>query len=269
MNYMDYIRVDQLPTIWCAGCGYGHVLKAIAMSFAVQNLSLDKTVVVSGIGCWGQADKYLRTNAFHGTHGRALAFATGIKLANPELHVLAVIGDGDGVTIGGNHFIHACRRNVDVTAVLCNNLNYGMTGGQYSGTTPEDSITTTSPYGHIEPPFDICQLAIAAGAHYVARSLSEEVNQMTDMITAGMERKGFSLIEAVSACPTHYGRRNGMPRPYKQMQWLKQQTIPVSAMDKLTPEQLGKRQPVGVLLDKAGVDYSTRYQAVMEKAQER
>ena len=147
MNYLDYLRTDKFPHFWCSGCGNGIVLCAIARAFEELDLTLENTVVVTGIGCWGKADDYVRTNSFHGTHGRALAFATGIKLANPSLNVVVLMGDGDGITIGGNHFIHAARRNVDVTAILVNNFNYGMTGGQYSGTTPEERITTTSRYG--------------------------------------------------------------------------------------------------------------------------
>ena len=170
MNCMDYLKTEKFPLFWCPGCGNGVVLGAIARAFAELDLTRENTVVVTGIGCWGKADDYVTTNSFHGTHGRALAFGTGIKLANPQLDVVVLMGDGDGVTIGGNHFIHAARRNVDVTAIVVNNLNYGMTGGQYSATTPETRITFTSRLGHIEQGFDICKLAEAAGAPFVARA---------------------------------------------------------------------------------------------------
>lgn len=260
MEPMDFIREDRLPTFWCAGCGYGQVMKSIVSAFAKFGATRENTVIVSGIGCWGHVDSYINTNAFHGTHGRALAFATGIKLTNPKLNVVVVMGDGDGVTIGGNHFIHACRRNIDVTAIVCNNYNYGMTGGQYSGTTPESSITSTSRFGHIEEGFDICKLAEVAGAPYVARSLSENVAQTANMITEGMERKGFSMIEVMSPCTTHFGRNNSLARPSELYRWLKKQTVPVQAMERMTPEQLEGKIAIGKLVDKSGVDYGTKYQ---------
>lgn len=259
MNHNDFIREDRLPTFWCAGCGYGQVMNSITLALEKAGVTSKNTVFVSGIGCWGHIDSYLKVNAFHGTHGRALAFATGIKLANPDLNVVVTLGDGDGVTIGGNHFIHACRRNVDVTAILCNNLNYGQTGGQYSSTTPEHSITTTSQYGHIEPPFDVCKLAEAAGAHYVARSISENIVQTANFIAEGMSRKGFSLIEVIAPCTTHYGRNNNMKSPSELYRWIKSNAVPVTVAANMTPEQLAGKYAIGKLVDKPGVDYSTRY----------
>jgi 2-oxoglutarate ferredoxin oxidoreductase subunit beta len=245
MKHNEFIRQDRLPTFWCAGCGYGQVMNSITYAFEKTGVTLENTVVVSGIGCWGHVDAYLRTNAFHGTHGRALAFATGIKLANPELNVVVVMGDGDGVTIGGNHFIHACRRNIDLTAILCNNYNYGMTGGQYSSTTPEKAVTTTSPYGHIEPGFDICRLAEASGAHYIARSISENVLQTADHIAEGMGKKGFAFVEVITPCTTHYGRNNEMKRPMELYQWIKGNAVPVAAATKMSAAQLENRFVIG------------------------
>lgn len=259
MNYDDFLRKDRFPTFWCAGCGYGQVMNSIARALEKAGVTSENTVFVSGIGCWGHIDSYLRVNAFHGTHGRALAFATGIKLANPDLNVVVNLGDGDGVTIGGNHFIQACRRNIDVTAILCNNLNYGQTGGQYSGTTPEHSITATSRYGHIEPPFDVCKLAEAAGAHYVARSISENVVQTANLIAEGMSRKGFSLIEVISPCTTHYGRNNGMRRPSEFYKWIRERAVPVAKAGGMTPEELEGKYVIGKLVDRPGTDYGTRY----------
>ena len=165
----QYLKPGVLPHMWCAGCGIGTMLGAMLRAFEELGYSNTDTVVVTGIGCTGKLDDYLVTNALHTTHGRALAYATGIKAFNPRLHVVVIMGDGDGVTIGGNHFIHAARRNMDLTAIVLNNLNYGMTGGQASGTTPEWSITSTTAYGNPEREFDICALAEAAGANYVAR----------------------------------------------------------------------------------------------------
>ena len=158
-NYKDYMLFDKLPHTWCAGCGHGIILQAIADALAMQELDKHDIALVSGIGCFGRVDDYLDINCMHVTHGRALAAATGVALVNPELHVLVTMGDGDGTTIGGNHLIHCARRNINLTAIIANNYNYGQTGGQYSGTTPEGSITSTSVYGHVEPGFDICKLA--------------------------------------------------------------------------------------------------------------
>ena len=252
INYMDYLKTESFPLFWCGGCGNGTVLGAIVRSFAALGYTKEETVVVTGIGCWGKADDYVTTNSFHGTHGRALAFATGIKLANPSLNVIALMGDGDGVTIGGNHFIHAARRNVDLTAVLVNNFNYGMTGGQYSGTTPEDSITSTSRYGHIEAGFDICRLAEAAGAPFVARSSTDNPVLMEKLITEALNKKGFSFIEVIAPCPTHFGKNNGMRNAADLMNWAREL--------KLT---------MGKIVDNKSEDYGARYQKIIEAAKER
>lgn len=248
-HYRDYLRVEKLPHIWCGGCGNGVVLQAIARVLCELELDPRKTVVVTGIGCWGKADDYFRTNAFHGTHGRALAFATGIKLANPELTVLALMGDGDGVTIGGNHFIHAARRNVDLTAVLVNNFNYGMTGGQYSATTPARHKTSTSQYGHVEEPFDVCALACGAGASFVARETTFRPVPLKHMIRKGMENRGFSLIEAISPCPTHFGKRNSMDMTQMRC-WIGEQFSRAPSDEKPS---------LGILRNSPRADYSTRY----------
>ena len=253
MNYMDYLKKELFPLFWCGGCGNGVVLGAIVRSFAVLDYTKENTVVVTGIGCWGKADDYVATNAFHGTHGRALAFATGIKLANPALNVVVLMGDGDGVTIGGNHFIHAARRNVDLTAILVNNYNYGMTGGQYSGTTPENSKTATSRYGHIEPGFDICKLAEAAGAPFVARASSADPIALRSLITQGLAKKGFAFIEAIAPCPTHFGRNNGMRSAADLMNWVKG----MAASGQLA---------MGKLADNECEDYGTKYSRIIEEA---
>jgi len=249
INYMDYLRTDLFPLFWCGGCGNGTVLGAIVRSFAALGYTKENTVVVTGIGCWGKADDYVTTNSFHGTHGRALAFATGIKLAKPSLNVIVLMGDGDGVTIGGNHFIHAARRNVDLTAVLVNNYNYGMTGGQYSGSTPLHSITSTSRYGHVESGFDICRLAEAAGAPFVARSSTDNPVEMEKLITRGLSKKGFSFIEVIAPCPTHFGRNNGKRSAADLMNWVKEQKL-----------------PMGRLVDVECEDYGTKYQKIVEAA---
>lgn len=201
-------RVNRLPHIWCSGCGHGILMHSIARAIEELNLDKDKICIVSGIGCSSRASGYFNYNTVHTTHGRALTFATGIKLANPELKVIVITGDGDATAIGGNHLIHSCRRNIDLTTIVFNNNIYGMTGGQYSPTTPTNDKATTSPYGNIDRPFDICDLSSSAGATFVARASAYHVNQMIAYTRKALTHKGFSIIEAVSACPTYYGRKN-------------------------------------------------------------
>jgi 2-oxoglutarate ferredoxin oxidoreductase subunit beta len=223
-TYLDYLNEKAMPHIWCPGCGNGNILKALLAAFATLDLDPRKTVVVTGIGCWGKADDYVTTNAVHGTHGRALALATGIKAYRPELTVVALMGDGDCATIGGNHFIHAARRNVGITAVVANNHNYGMTGGQFSATTPAGSRTSTSPYGHAEEAFDLCELARAAGANYVARATVYHYRQMEKLITEALIGEGFSLVEVMTPCPTYFGRLNRRGGPVEMWRALKEET---------------------------------------------
>ena len=267
MNYMDYLKTETFPLFWCGGCGNGIVLRAIVRSFAALGYTREDAVVVTGIGCWGKADDYVTTNSFHGTHGRALAFATGIKLANPKLHVIALMGDGDGVTIGGNHFIHAARRNVDVTAVLVNNFNYGMTGGQYSGTTPENSITSTSRYGHIEPEFDICELAKAAGAPFVARASIDTPLAMEKLITEGLSKKGFSIIEAIATCPTHFGKNNGKRTAIDLMNWINERSVSVAKAKTMDQGELAGKLIMGKIADVESEDYGAKYKKLIAAAQ--
>ena len=262
--FEDYLVEEKMPFFWCPGCGDGIVLGALLKSFAKLEYDKKNTVVVTGIGCWGKADDYISTNTFHGTHGRALAFVTGIKLANPKLKVIALMGDGDGATIGGNHLIHAARRNVDITAIVVNNFNYGMTGGQYSGTTPESTFTTTSRYGHIEPGFDLCKLVEASGAPYVARGSVYNVIQLQKFIEEGLEKKGFSFIEAIAPCPTHFGRLNGMKEAPKMLKWIKDNSVSIAATEKLSPEERENKFVLGKFADKDMPDYSTKYQSIID-----
>lgn len=269
MNCMDYLKTEKFPLFWCPGCGNGVVLGAIARAFAELDLTREDTVVVTGIGCWGKADDYVTTNSFHGTHGRALAFGTGIKLANPQLDVVVLMGDGDGVTIGGNHFIHAARRNVDVTAIVVNNLNYGMTGGQYSATTPETRITSTSRLGHIEQGFDICKLAEAAGAPFVARATPFNPVQMKNLIRDGMRKKGFSMIEVIAPCPTHYGKNNGFKSAPEMLRWFDERSIGVEKARQMAPDELADKIVVGKMVDRESEDYGTKYRRIQQEAQRR
>lgn len=262
-NYKDYMLFDKLPHTWCAGCGHGIILQSIAASLAEQELDKHRVALVSGIGCFGRVDDYLDLNCMHVTHGRALPAATGMALANPELHVLVTMGDGDCATIGGNHLIHAARRNINVTAIVSNNYNYGQTGGQYSATTPEGSITSTSLYGHIEPGFDLCRLVQAAGAPFVARSTVCNPVQIRRLICQGMSVRGFAFIEILSPCPTHYGRLNQIGDAARMMERLNDLTVPVERTGAMTPEQLEGKLPTGVLFRQDREDYYTKYQHIV------
>ena len=210
----DLIRTDRIPHIWCPGCGIGTIfascLTAVKECVAKEEngVDLDNFVMVSGIGCSGRAAGYVKLDSFHTTHGRAIPFATGLKLANNDLNVIVFSGDGDLFAIGGNHFIHAARRNIDITVICVNNLNYGMTGGQVAATTPYKAKTTTTPAGNPENPFSLPLLAYASGATYVARWTMLHTRDLTLSINEALSKKGFSFIEVLSPCPINYGRRN-------------------------------------------------------------
>ena len=219
------LRQDRLPHIWCSGCGLGTVLTCFVSALQKLELDLDKVVVVSGIGCTGRAAGYLNLDGFHTTHGRAIPFATGLKLGNPELKVVVISGDGDLMAIGGNHFIHAARRNMDLTVLCVNNFNYGMTSGQVGPTTPTNARTSTSPYGNAEHPFNVPYLAAATGATYVARWTALHVRRLERSIIEAMEKRGFSVVEVISPCPTYYGRWNKMGDTLEQMRYYHEQSV--------------------------------------------
>jgi 2-oxoglutarate/2-oxoacid ferredoxin oxidoreductase subunit beta len=261
-----YLKDGVLPHMWCAGCGIGTMMGAMLRAFEELGFGRTDTVVVTGIGCTGKLDDYLVTNALHTTHGRALAYATGIKAFNPKLHVVVVMGDGDGVTIGGNHFIHAARRNMDLTAIVLNNLNYGMTGGQASATSPAASITSTTGYGNPERDFDICALAEAAGANYVARVTTYHGWDLKDRIREALTRKGFSLVEVMSPCPTQFGRRNEMRETADMLLSLRGRALPVERYRSLPEAERGERFATGVLVDRGAPGFNERYAAIQERA---
>jgi 2-oxoglutarate/2-oxoacid ferredoxin oxidoreductase subunit beta len=220
-----YLRTDRLPTIWCPGCGLGLILGTLLRALDKSGLDLDKTAIVSGIGCTGRVAGYVKLDSFHVTHGRALPFATGLKLANPELKVIVFSGDGDLSAIGGNHLIHAARRNVDMTVVCVNNSTYGMTGGQFAPTTPTKSKSTTSRAGNIEQPFNLPSLLAAAGSPFIARWTESQVVQMEKSFGEALQKHGFSFVEIVSGCPTYYGRMNEMPSALEQLRYYRKNSI--------------------------------------------
>ncbi len=264
-----YFRPGRLPHIWCPGCGNGIILGAIAKAVEKVGLDQDKTAIVSGIGCSSRSSGYLDFNTVHTAHGRALTFATGIKLAKPELDVIVCTGDGDATAIGGNHFIHAARRNINLTVILFNNNIYGMTGGQYSPLTPVNSKATTAPFGTIEPAFDIVALAKGAGATFVARSTTYHVTQMIDMIAQGIKHPGFALIEVITSCPISFGRQNKLGEAPQMMTWYKNNAVMVGpAWDRLSDEDKQTKLPIGIMHKTEGVpEYTAQYDKLIERAQ--
>jgi len=240
--FSKYLRAEMMPHIWCTGCGNGVVLNCFTHALDELQLDLDRLVIVSGIGCIGRTAGYVKADSFHTTHGRALAFATGVKLANPELEVVVISGDGDLFAIGGNHFIHAARRNIGIKVLCANNLNYGMTGGQQGPTTPLEAVTTTSPYGNIEHPFNLVHLAAASGATYVARWTTLHVRRLTQSLKRMLQKKGFCFIEVLSPCPEIYGRYNKMSSGLEMMGWFKKASVVDSFSDPskadITPEKI-------------------------------
>ncbi len=259
----NYFRTNNLPHIWCPGCGNGIVTRAIVK--AIDNLKMDKDniCIVSGIGCSSRAPGYMDFNTIHTTHGRALAFATGIKLAKPHLDVIVITGDGDASAIGGNHLIHAARRNIDITTIVYNNNTYGMTGGQYSPTTPTGDKGTTAPFGNIDMNFDLCELAKAAGSSFVARGTIYTTNMLIKQIEEGIKNKGFSFIEALTTCPTYYGRKNKKGEAVDMMVYLKENAINVAAYDKLSEEQRQGKFVIGELYNKPRPEYVEEYQKII------
>ncbi len=261
-----YLKDGVLPHMWCAGCGIGVMLGSLLRSFEELGYAKNDVVVVTGIGCTGKTDDYLTTNALHTTHGRALAFATGIKAFKPDLKVVVLMGDGDSVTIGGNHFIHAARRNIDLTAIVLNNFNFGMTGGQASGTTPGDKISSTTLYGNPERDFDVSALACVAGASYVARTTPAHGWEMTQYIKEALTKKGFSLVEVFSPCPTNYGKNNKMKDPLQMLRWLKEKGVSPEAYAQLNEAEKDDYFAIGKLCDRDVPDFNTRYEQIRARA---
>ncbi len=222
------LRAEAFSTPFCAGCGHGILMGAILRAVDKVGWHPDEMLFVSGIGCAGWIPSpHFAADTLHTTHGRPIAFATGAKLFRPELKVVVIGGDGDIASIGGNHLIHAARRNIDLTVICANNLIYGMTGGQVTPTTPLGAFTMTTPQGNREPPFDLCRLVLGAGATYVARQSVYHVKALINILARALERKGFAFVEVLSPCPTQYGRRNELPTPWAMMQWLKESCIGV------------------------------------------
>jgi 2-oxoglutarate ferredoxin oxidoreductase subunit beta len=264
-----YLRHDKkFPHVWCPGCGNGIVLGAMIRAIDRLGYSKDEIVMVSGIGCSGRLPVYVDFNTLHTTHGRALTFATGVKLAKPELKVIVVMGDGDATAIGGNHFIHAARRNINLTAIIINNNIYGMTGGQYSPTTPYGMKATTAPYRHIEHAFSIAELAVTAGAVFVGRGTVYHARLLDKLIEKALLKRGFGVVEIITHCHTQYGRRNRMGDAVAMMTWQKEHAVRIERAADLSDEELKDKFTIGVLADRDLPIYTEQYNLVRQQAQE-
>ncbi len=267
-NYDKYLRVDKMPTLWCWGCGDGVILKSVIRAIDTMGWDMKDVCVVSGIGCSGRFSSYINCNTVHTTHGRAIAYATGIKLANPEKHVIVVTGDGDGLAIGGNHTIHGCRRNIDLNHILINNFIYGLTNSQTSPTTPQNMWTSTANYGNVDPTFDAAKLADAAGASFVGRESVLDPQKLEKIFVAGFSHKGYSFFDIFSNCHINLGRKNKMGEAVQNLKWIEDQIVGKKKFELLSDEERVGMFPTGILkqlTDK--LEYCDAYDKVIEAAQ--
>jgi 2-oxoglutarate ferredoxin oxidoreductase subunit beta len=262
-----YLRHDKkFPHVWCPGCGIGIMLGALIRAIDRIGFGKDEVVLVSGIGCSGRLPVYVDFNTLHTTHGRALTFATGVKLAKPSLKVIVIMGDGDAVAIGGNHFIHAARRNIDVTSIILNNSIYGMTGGQSSPTTPYGMRSSTTTYSSIEQAFKISELAVTAGAVFVGRGTVYHAKLLDSLIEKAVLKPGFSMVEVIAHCHTQYGRQNRLGTAVEMMEWQRDHAITVEKAATMKSEELKDKVVIGVLVDKELPVYQDEYEKIRERA---
>jgi len=262
-NYDKYLRLEKMPTLWCWGCGDGVILKATIRAIEKMGWSQDNVCVISGIGCSGRFSSYVDFNTIHTTHGRTVAYATGVKLANPDKHVICVAGDGDALAIGGNHTIHACRRNIDINFIMINNFIYGLTNSQTSPTTPQGMWTVSQKAGNIDPTFDACKLAIAAGASFVGRETMLDPKKLERLLVKGFEHRGFAFFDIMSNCHINLGRKNKMVSAMDNLNWIDSITTSKSKYDKLTPEEQLNMFPTGVLKQDTKVrEYCDMYEDI-------
>ena len=263
MAMKTFIRERFFPHIWCPGCGHGIVLNSLVRAIEAIGLKKNDIAMVSGIGCSSRIAGYMDFHTLHTLHGRALAFAIGVKMSRPELTLLVPMGDGDALSIGGNHFIHACRRNIDMTAIVMNNRVYGMTGGQFSPLSGYGTLATTAPYSNIDPDFDVVNMATAAGATYVARTTAYHVAQLADILKEAIQHKGFSVVDVMTPCPTYFGRKNREGSAVDMMERLKTMTTPIGSKAKQENPDLIER---GVFVKKERPEYCAEYQKIIERA---
>jgi 2-oxoglutarate ferredoxin oxidoreductase subunit beta len=246
-NYDEYLRLEKMPTLWCWGCGDGVILKAFIRAVDKMGWKKDDVAVVSGIGCSGRFSSYVDFNTIHTTHGRTLAYATGVKLANPDKHVVCVAGDGDSLAIGGNHTIHAARRNIDINFILINNFIYGLTNSQTSPTTPQGMWTVSQKAGNIDPTFNACKLVTATGASFVGRETVLSPKKIEKLLIQGFEHKGFSFFDILSNCHINLGRKNKMSNAMETLSWIDSITTSKVKYDKMSEEERLNLLPLGVL----------------------
>ncbi|MFA6195156.1 MAG: 2-oxoglutarate ferredoxin oxidoreductase subunit beta [Sulfurimonas sp.] len=266
-NYDKYLRVNKMPTLWCWGCGDGVILKATIRAIDKMGWDMDNVCVISGIGCSGRFSSYINCNTIHTTHGRTIAYATGVKLANPTVNVVVVAGDGDALAIGGNHTIHGCRRNIDLNFILINNFIYGLTNSQTSPTTPQGMWSVSAQNGNIDPTFNACNLAIGAGASFVARETMLDPKKLEKILVKGFSHKGFSFIEVNSNCHINLGRKNKMANAMENLAWIDSITTPLKKWEALSPEEQLNKLPTGVLREVEQVEYCDMYDQVIAAAQ--
>lgn len=247
---IKYLRPEVFPTPFCAGCGHGILMGAILRAIDDLELDFKNMVFVSGIGCaaWIPSPHFA-ADTLHTLHGRPIAYATGVKSFNPELKVMVISGDGDLAAIGGNHLIHAARRNIEITVICANNNIYGMTGGQLSPTTPQQAKTMTSSQGNLEKPFDLCKLTKACGAQYVARYTVFHIKPLINSIKKALITKGFSFIDVLSPCPTQFGRRNQLPTLYDMMNYLLKRSIRYETAKTMSRQDLKHKIVIGEFND--------------------
>ena len=265
MAVRDYLRERFFPHIWCQGCGHGIVLNSLLRAIEKLALSKNEIVMTSGIGCSSRISGYVDFHTLHTIHGRALAFATGVKMSRPELNLLVPMGDGDALAIGGNHFIHAARRNIDITAIIMNNRIYGMTGGQFSPLSGFGTIATTTPYTNIDHGFDIVELAMASGASFVARTTTYHAQQMADIFRKAILHEGFSVVEVMSQCPTYFGRKNKLGGAVDMMEYFRDITTTIGSKAKKETPALIER---GIFVQEDRPEYCSEYEKVIERAVE-
>jgi len=263
MAVKDYLRERFFPHMWCPGCGHGIVLNSLLRAVEELGLNKEDIVMTSGIGCSARISGYVDFHSLHTLHGRALAFATGVKLSKPDLKLLVPMGDGDALAIGGNHFIHAARRNIDITAIVMNNRIYGMTGGQFSPLSGPGKKATTAPYLTIDAEFDVVELARAAGASFVARSTTYHVAETISILKKAISHKGFSVVEILSQCPTHYGRKNKEGNAPEMMENYKNNTAKIGskALEE-NPAMIAR----GIFVDVDRPEYCEEYDKIIERA---
>jgi len=263
MAIKDYLRERFFPHLWCPGCGHGMILNGLLRAIEKLGMSKNEIVMVSGIGCSSRITGYVDFHTLHTIHGRALAFATGVKMARPELNLIVPMGDGDALAIGGNHFIHAARRNIDITAIVMNNRIYGMTGGQFSPLSGENIRATTAPYLTIDPGFDVVELAKAAGATFVARTTSYHIQQVSELIRQAILHEGFSVVEVLSQCPTYFGRKNKAGDAVDMVQYFKKNTTTIGSKAKQENLDLIER---GIFVQTEKPEYCNEYEKVVQRA---